>query len=87
MKLKMTLHFRLEMMQARREQCNIFKALKVNTCIPVADSFWYMANQYNIVKLKNKRKLKKKESKQLLAYNSIAGSNTLQKCKESEKLF
>ena len=29
-----------------------------NTCIPVADSFWYMANQYNIVKL-NKIKLKK----------------------------
>ena len=24
-----------------------------NTCIPVADSFRYMANQYNIVKLKN----------------------------------
>ena len=44
-------------------------------------------NQYNIVKLKNKRKLKIKESKQLLAYNSIAGSNTLQKCKPSEKLF
>ena len=28
----------------------------VNTCIPVADSFWYMQNQYNIVKLKNKIK-------------------------------
>ena len=36
-----------------------------NTCIPVADSFWYMANQYNIVKLKNKIKkyLKNKKNK------------------------
>ena len=25
-----------------------------NTCIPVVDSFQYMANQYNIVKLKKK---------------------------------
>ena len=32
-----------------------------NTCIPVVDSCWYMANQYNIVKLKNKIKLKKKK--------------------------
>ena len=27
-----------------------------NTCIPVADSFQYFANQYNIVKFKNKIK-------------------------------
>ena len=27
-----------------------------NMCIPVADSCCYMANQYNIVKLKNKLK-------------------------------
>ena len=30
-----------------------------NTCIPVVDSFRYLANQYNIVKFKNKIKLKK----------------------------
>ena len=29
-----------------------------NMCIPVADSCSYMANQYNIVKLKNKIKNK-----------------------------
>ena len=29
-----------------------------NTCIPVVDSFQYMANQYNIVKLKKKKKKK-----------------------------
>ena len=29
-----------------------------NTCMPVADSFRYMADQYNIVKFKNKIKLK-----------------------------
>ena len=36
-----------------------------NTCIPVVDSFWYMANQYNIVKLKNqiKKYLKNKKNK------------------------
>ena len=34
-----------------------------NTCIPVADSFRYLANQYNIVKFKNKIKLKKKKSR------------------------
>ena len=40
-----------------------------NTCMPVADSFRYMADQYNIVKLnkikfkKNKIKLKKKKKK------------------------
>ena len=27
-----------------------------NTCIPVEDSFWYMAKPINIVKLKNKIK-------------------------------
>ena len=32
-----------------------------NTCIPVVDSFRYLANQYNIVKFKNKIKFKKKE--------------------------
>ena len=26
-----------------------------NTCVPVADSFRYMQNQYNIVKFKNKK--------------------------------
>ena len=31
-----------------------------NTCIPVMDSFRYLQNQYNIVKFKNKIKLKKK---------------------------
>jgi len=30
-----------------------------NTCMPVADSFRYMADQYNIVKFKNKIKFKK----------------------------
>ena len=29
-----------------------------NTCMPGADSFRYMADQYNIVKFKNKIKLK-----------------------------
>ena len=32
-----------------------------NTGIPVADSCWYMQNQYNIVKFKNKIKFKKEE--------------------------
>ena len=32
-----------------------------NTCIPVADSFRYWQNQYNIVKFKNKIKFKKKQ--------------------------
>ena len=31
-----------------------------NTCIPVADSFDIWQNQYNIVKFKNKIKLKKR---------------------------
>ena len=31
-----------------------------NTCMPVADSFLYMAEPINIVKFKNKIKLKKK---------------------------
>ena len=30
-----------------------------NTCMPVADSFLYMAEPINIVKLKNKIKFKK----------------------------
>ena len=30
-----------------------------NTCIVVADSFQYLANQYNIVKFENKIKFKK----------------------------
>ena len=30
-----------------------------NTCMPVVDSFRYLANQYNIVKFKNKIKFKK----------------------------
>ena len=30
-----------------------------NTCIPVVDSFQYLANRYNIVKFKNKIKFKK----------------------------
>ena len=29
-----------------------------NTCIPVADSFRYVQNQYNIVKFKNKKNKK-----------------------------
>ena len=33
-----------------------------NTCIPVADSFDIWQNQYNIVKFKNKIKLKKKKN-------------------------
>ena len=32
-----------------------------NMCIPVADSFLYMAEPINIVKFKNKIKLKKKK--------------------------
>ena len=31
-----------------------------NTCIPVADSFWYLAKLIQFVKFKNKIKLKKK---------------------------
>ena len=34
-----------------------------NMCIPVADSFLYMAEPINIVKFKNKIKLKKKRKK------------------------
>ena len=34
-----------------------------NTCIPVADHVDIWQNQYNIVKLKNKRKKKKKNNK------------------------
>ena len=33
-----------------------------NTCMPVADSFLYMAEPINIVKFKNKIKFKKKDS-------------------------
>ena len=33
-----------------------------NTCIPVEDSFQYLANQYNIVKFKNKKILKKRNT-------------------------
>ena len=32
-----------------------------NMCIPVENSCWYMQNQYNIVKLKNKVKSKKRK--------------------------
>ena len=32
-----------------------------NTCMPVADSFLYMAEPINIVKFKNKIKFKKKQ--------------------------
>ena len=32
-----------------------------NTCMPVEDSLRYMAEPYNIVKFKNKIKLKKKK--------------------------
>ena len=32
-----------------------------NTCMPVVDSFLYMAEPINIVKFKNKLKLKKKK--------------------------
>ena len=38
---------------------------KKNTCIPVADSFWYLAKLYNYVKFKNKIKLEKKINKQI----------------------
>ena len=34
-----------------------------NPCMPVADSFLYMAEPINIVKFKNKIKFKKKERK------------------------
>ena len=33
-----------------------------NTCMPVADSFLYMAEPISIVKFKNKIKLKKKKT-------------------------
>ena len=33
-----------------------------NTCIPVADSFWYLAKLKQFVKFKNKIKLKKNNS-------------------------
>ena len=33
-----------------------------NTCMPVVDSFLYMAEPINIVKFKNKLKLKKKKN-------------------------
>ena len=35
-----------------------------NTCMPVADSFLYMAEPINIVKFKNKIKFKKEEEKE-----------------------
>lgn len=35
MKLNMTVHFMLEVMQVRRQQCNIFKVLKENSCQPI----------------------------------------------------
>ena len=34
-----------------------------HTCIPVADSFWYLAKLIQFVKFKNKIKLKKKQKK------------------------
>ena len=34
-----------------------------NTCIPVADSFWYLAKLIHFVKFKNKIKFKKKKKK------------------------
>ena len=37
-----------------------------NICIPVVDSFRIWQNQYNIVKFKNKIKLKKKKELMLL---------------------
>ena len=43
----------------RREEGGGFRM--GNTCIPVVDSFDIWQNQYNIVKLKNKIKLKKKK--------------------------
>ena len=47
-----------------------------NTCIPVADSFWYMAKQYNIVKL-NKIKLKKKITEHTF-FSMLCGTYTHQ---------
>ena len=41
----------------RREEVGGFRM--GNICIPVADSFRYLQNQYNIVKFKNKIKFKK----------------------------
>ena len=60
-----------------------------NTCIPVADSFGFVwQNQYNIVKLKNKIKLKKKtgtkiwkclkkKSTQLNGFHSLQASSNM----------
>ena len=52
-----------------------------NTCIPVADSFWYMAKQYNIVKL-NKIKLKKTTTKNKITehtfFSMLCGTYTHQ---------
>ena len=41
-----------------REEGGVFR--KGNTCMPVVDSFLYMAEPINIVKFKNKIKFKKK---------------------------
>ena len=38
-----------------------------NTCIPVVDSFWYLAKLIQFVKFKNKIKLKKKKSITLIS--------------------
>ena len=45
-----------------------------NTCIPVADSFQYFANQYNTVKFKNKIKFKKNSKTHSLNRASIRAS-------------
>ena len=37
-----------------------------NTCIPVVDSFWYLAKLYNYVKFKNKIKKKKRKKSESL---------------------
>ena len=46
-----------------------------NTCVPVADSFWYLAKQIQFVKFKNKIKFKKnkvlKEKKKKKAEMSL----------------
>ena len=53
--------------------------LYCKVCIPVADSFWYLAKLIQLCKFKNKIKLKKKETLQTTKKKYFHWENTLYK--------
>ena len=58
-----------------------------NTCIPVVDSFWYLAKLIQLCKVKKIKLGKKKKKKQMNPQKEMENKETKNKTKQNKKII